>query len=61
MTRIHTVWIPSAGSSTHQKNITHTNAQTGIRQDPVLLNFMDPETDFVGNDEATYMWLSVEQ
>jgi hypothetical protein len=24
-----------------------------------LMNFMDPKTDFVGNDKATYMWLRV--
>jgi hypothetical protein len=36
----HTVWIPSAGSSTHQENVTTHNAQTGIRQDPAFYQIL---------------------
>jgi hypothetical protein len=54
------VWIPLAGSSTHQKNInnTHKCANWNQTRSRVLLNFMnfmDPDTDFVGNDKATYI------
>jgi hypothetical protein len=54
----HTAWNPSAGSSAYQeKHKQHTQTLT-LELDKIQ-NSTELETDFVGNDRATYMRLSV--
>jgi hypothetical protein len=46
-----------------KRKLLHCNANMNVNKTclkkNIILNFMGPETDFVFNDRATYMWLSV--